>query len=519
MLLLGLGIGIGLLGVCRDIDPFDEAIFLCGAERVLHGELPYRDFYALYPPGQYYAVAALFAGFGHSVLIQRLYCIMVSGLIALLLYLTAQKMAGRTLALVCWEISIVWLTSLGFYGVPVFPALLLTLSSLLILASCADRAQPDERPSRMRLFLSGTVLGAAALFRHDIAFYALLASVPFLAAMIWSAPASIAAPTRPPFARALSLWPYMTGVALMFGIPALWLLARVPIQEVVFELFTYPATSYALMRGTPYPPLSFVQVSFYSPLLFYAIGLVRIVIRTLRQRSEVIRDIQFLRFVSLTLFGTLAFNLARVRADHIHALSMLLPSYIVAAVLIRKASNWMRPWGLLAATSIIVICLLSHLLPLCHFPGPSFGCLQDVMERGPFPRIGAERKMLAEVLRLKVPPGERIFVGCGRHDKIFINEPIIYFMADRLPGTKYHFLDPGVATTLPVQREIVEGLIHFHVSYVVLSSQFDEVDQPNLSAVSSGVNYLDDYLRSHYAVYRKIGEHIVIWRRSEGWER
>ena len=48
---------------------YDEAASLYGAVRVMDGELPYRDFWMVYPPGIFYTLAALFSMFfdTHSV--------------------------------------------------------------------------------------------------------------------------------------------------------------------------------------------------------------------------------------------------------------------------------------------------------------------------------------------------------------------------------------------------------------------------------------------------------------------
>ncbi len=47
------------LSMDRAVGVFDEALILLGATRVLDGAIPHRDFYTLYGPGQFYAVAAL----------------------------------------------------------------------------------------------------------------------------------------------------------------------------------------------------------------------------------------------------------------------------------------------------------------------------------------------------------------------------------------------------------------------------------------------------------------------------
>src|SRR6266498_5768003 len=44
----------------------DEGIVLRGAERILNGYLPYRDFFTFDTPGSFYLVALLFRIFGDS---------------------------------------------------------------------------------------------------------------------------------------------------------------------------------------------------------------------------------------------------------------------------------------------------------------------------------------------------------------------------------------------------------------------------------------------------------------------
>jgi hypothetical protein len=543
LVVVALGIGVGLLGLCRAVNTFDEGMILVGAERVLQGEVPFKDFFALYPPGQYYSAAMLLAWFDHPVVTLRAYCIAVRALIALLLYLEARRFAGPTLALACWGASILWLTSLGSYGYPVFPALLLVLLTFSLLARAVDPARTEGAAPHRVLFAAGASLGMAAVFRHDLAFYGLVASTPFLIApaLQRSAPSRGVGP-RAILAARLG-WPYAAGIALLFGVPAIGLLAMAPLHEVVFELFTYPATTYAPARGLPYPPLfryaftsevltspvllakNLMNVAFYAPLLFYAMGAGWLAWRIARRRREVLSDPEWLALASLVLLGALAFNMVRVRADAIHGTAMIVPSYVVAAFLMNRCYRSARLPGLLGAAAVSGVCLLSLLWPVRNFPLDTLGGLRATASapRGEGAEqcrdFGSDRVAAAAFLRSVVPPGGRIFVGCGRHDKVLTNEPILYLLAERLPGTKYHTLDPGIVTTLDVQRDIVDDLIRHRVEYVALSTTNEDWQEPNLSSVSSGVFYLDEYLRSNYRAQQRFGPHLTILKRSAPWER
>ena len=49
----------------------DEGIVLQGAERVLHGQVPYRDFFTFYTPGSFYFLALWLRIFGDSFAVAR----------------------------------------------------------------------------------------------------------------------------------------------------------------------------------------------------------------------------------------------------------------------------------------------------------------------------------------------------------------------------------------------------------------------------------------------------------------
>jgi hypothetical protein len=52
------------------------------------------------------------------------------------------------------------------------------------------------------------------------------------------------------------------------------------------------------------------------------------------------------------------------------------------------------------------------------------------------------------------------------------------------------------------------------VRHIVLSSEWDNVMEPNASARSSGVTILDDYIRLHYEKLEQYGPISVLARRK-----
>ena len=73
----------------------DEGIILQGAQRVLQGQVPYRDFFSFFTPGSYYWIAFFFKIFGSSILVGRTVLIVEGGLLPVLIYLLARRVCSR----------------------------------------------------------------------------------------------------------------------------------------------------------------------------------------------------------------------------------------------------------------------------------------------------------------------------------------------------------------------------------------------------------------------------------------
>jgi Dolichyl-phosphate-mannose-protein mannosyltransferase len=78
----------------------DEGIILQGAERILKGQVLYRDFFSFFTPGSYYWTALFFKLFGSSILVGRAVLIVEGGLLSVLTYLLARRVCSRWSALV-----------------------------------------------------------------------------------------------------------------------------------------------------------------------------------------------------------------------------------------------------------------------------------------------------------------------------------------------------------------------------------------------------------------------------------
>ena len=90
----------------------DEGIVLEGAQRILRGEVLYRDFFSYFTPGSYYFLALLFKVFGNSFLVARTALVFFGGIYSAVAYLLARRVCSRASAL--FVAALVTLTTLPY---------------------------------------------------------------------------------------------------------------------------------------------------------------------------------------------------------------------------------------------------------------------------------------------------------------------------------------------------------------------------------------------------------------------
>jgi hypothetical protein len=522
-------------GLTRPINFHDEGFPVYAALRILNGEVPYRDFWAIHPPGQWYTLAAVFKLFGPSLLVERIWDALLRVAILFALFALTSRMTSPRIALVPGTVIGLWLGATPFYAYMMFPALLLSaLSGVFLLNYLAG--------SRARwVFLSGLAVGLTAVYRHDVAFYAgasgglVLAGRAFARASRDPAGGRVAGLTG-----AVKILGLYAGGILAATVPVVVaLLSVVPAGELWSLLIVYPFRLASAVRSLPLPPplpnpLTALQgrvffeayltlileswIPFYFPVIACLIGAAASLVFLARVGGPEPRQVTGWGTVWLTLFGALLFLQALSRADAIH----LLPTSLIAIVLLTVLASW--GWRALGRTSMLAImCFCLPLLSVSLLWTPSVETLARVYARWPpncslpferarcLPLHQDQGRAILIVQRL-VPPGERIFVGHRRHDLIFVTDVLFYFVAGRDSATRYFSLEPGVATTEAVQQEIVQELERHRVRVIVLYSPTNPIVEPNESGRSSGVSVLDDYIRATYGS-AWAAEEYSIWTR------
>jgi len=478
VVLFVLGALLSGLSIRWGINPHDEGLMLQAAERIADGQLPYRDFYANYGPGQYFLIGGLDALFGPSLMTWRILRVLLDAGVAVLAYMLVRRDAPEPLALGAW---LAVAAAMAYPSIPhPNPAALALAFGGLLLAR--------DRPAS-----AGALAGLAIVFRLDLGLAA-LAGVALLAAdrraaaraglvgvavsLVLMAPVVIAAPG--------DFWDQTIGFALdeqglqRLPLPGAWHGGFEP--NKVLEHY-YP---YVLLAGT-------------------ALWLVVAVRRRLPR--------QLWAPAPLAAAGVL-YLLARADVYHLVPLAAVLPVLLATAATRERSRAWVG--ALLLVLGVIALQGLDLKRIQLLDPPPLATIRVDVADG--VKTAPAEARALAQLtryVRARVPAGQPVFVANPRFDLVNVGNPLVYVLVGRPNPTRYDVMQPGVVTTAAVQREMIRDLERSRPQLVIrwLSPLADQ-RQDNGAGRPSGVRLLDRYLARTYVPRRRFGDYLVLTRGS-----
>jgi Dolichyl-phosphate-mannose-protein mannosyltransferase len=139
----------------------DEGIVLEGAQRILEGQVLYRDFFSFYTPGSYYWTALLFKVFGNSILVPRAALVVYGGVFSALTYLLARRACSRSSSLLATCLALVVSLPYSFYVQHSWDSSLLALLTIY----CAVRFL--EMSGHFWAFAAGSFAALTVLFEHS----------------------------------------------------------------------------------------------------------------------------------------------------------------------------------------------------------------------------------------------------------------------------------------------------------------------------------------------------------------
>jgi hypothetical protein len=528
------------LGMTRRPSVFDEGIVLTAAMRVAAGQIPHRDFYALYGPAQFYILAGLFKLFGKFLLVERLFDVFSKALVVTTVYAIASAYCSRSIAGYTYIVALLWLFGLNQW--PASPMVAVTLlnliGSILILSVFAGRGAARS------LFAAGGVAGLASLFRYDTGIALLVVHACAISIAVYLRGSGISNRLR---TFAFTFWPYLLGFACVTLPPLLYYLSVAPLGPLVHDMILYPAKYYYRGRNLPFPEIGLHTVEdlgIYLPIMIVVVALYVVVAAYLGATGKDVRNYfgvvekQEWRGFLIT-FGLLTAAMyvkGYVRVSLFQMSLAIIPSLLLIAVLFQYRLSFSRPSRILIAclmgTSFLSAASLafhetkdfyiSHLSVAEYIFSAVRGALPQAqaswcksgnpLTRGLCFLPEIDRARTIEFIESHTRPDQRLYVGLTRHDKIFAADNITYFATQRLPATRWSELDPDLESRYDVQTQMVDEFERNVPPYIVLDSEFAQENEPNDSSRSSGVTLLDDYIRDKYQQVASFGL-MSVWQR------
>ena len=314
--------------------PYDEGYLLDGVEKVMEGQLIYRDFHHTYAPGRFYLVAAAFSLAGKHIFVERFIFALLQALKCMLAYLIVRRITAGKYA---WLAPVLILAAPGPWHKVFF-------SSLGLLAVYAVIRSID-RDSLKSYLMAGAVAGACAIFRQDTAGFAVIGGAAAIAVAGLKERRGLAGVIR----RWLCLG--AGGVAVV-GTVLLYFHARGALGDMVHKIavegmkdnmtnrIPYPALGTNGDLGTTYLARVFpVKMLFYMPPAVYVLSLLAALHMVLK--SE--RRSAYASMICLFITSVLAFNQAAWRSDLSHLLQSMQFVFVLIPVLIWAADVLLKP--------------------------------------------------------------------------------------------------------------------------------------------------------------------------------
>ncbi|MGH9385846.1 MAG: hypothetical protein ACRD2N_16330 [Vicinamibacterales bacterium] len=525
-----------LLFMHRGANLLDEGSQVAMANRILHGEVIYRDFLAVATPGSFYTVAILFQLFGTDLMVLRWAVFALSLGILIVTLIIARHLMSWPFAAASALLTIVWGWFLVAPNLYSWQAMFLALCALL----CYLRYARTYR--RSWLVAAGIACGAAICFKQNTGIYAttglllcLWLSRVFETGQIWD-------PWRE---RWYGTRFFLKGVALVVFSMLLCLIYLGAAAHLYENWFYYPIQLYPEGLRVDYPafyPLVakpgfetlrqvlpdlvteriaqpagweiWQKFVLYLPWLVYPFTLVALCVLLVRKVNDdnALTALEGHSLLAVTSFGALTFLQAWPRADVTHILFGMQPAFVLLGYLCYSCWRIARNrFSALTSTAVLVLLLLPYALLIRNgYKYTEYGFQNEYVpiraaRAGGVRtsvRNAAQIDRVTEYITTHTAPGDPIFVvpwAAG-----------FYFLTGRPNPTRFDVLLYGDPDQYPC---LIATLDQRRPKYVIYGYGWD-VDGKRFREYAQPI---DEYVRTRYRIAERVDEY-EIWRRLDNTE-
>ena len=479
----------------------DEGIVLEGAQRILRGEVLYRDFFSYFTPGSYYFLALLFKIFGSSFLVARTALVFFGGVYSTVAYLLARRVCSRTSAI--FVAGIVTLTTLA-YRFEVLHNWDSTLWACLAVY-CAVRWL--DSPRWTWAFATGSLASLTCLFEQSKG-----------AGLVFGLGVGVAAVAF--LDRQRSLWNRAIGLGLAVGMawPLVATVAYFGAQHSLSLMLAdwfWPLKHYSRANHVPYGYLNWSDASRHlffgsGPLLQRAITVLAIspcfVVPALPLAAVVLlvywlvqmwqnrepRAVAAHYVLVCSALSGLLLSVIGGRADIIHFMYLMPLFALVLGWLMDGRDIPGRLFGQIKPLFIAYV-----LAAFMMFASPTLlrtlNARDEIQTRRGVIRVPA-RDTVVESVQAHVAAGEKILV--------YPYLPLYYYLTDTSAPTRYEYFQPGMHTPQQAE-EMLRDITAARVPVVLFDASFWEkipTSWPGTPLSAIVRDPVADYIQHEYRV-------------------
>ncbi len=434
----------------------DEGIVLQGAQRILQGEVLYRDFFSFLTPGSYYWMAILFRVFGSSLLVGRTVLLIYGGLFSVLTYLLARRLCSRWSSILAAYLLLVVCLPLRFLTLhnwdSTFWALLALYCAVWLL----------QAPHWAWAFGTGSFMALTFLFEQSkgtgIVFGLCLG---FLIATRNQRCRNFLTPQHIMSLVGGLTWPFLLTVG--------YFASQHSFSQMLGGWF-WPLRHYSVVNRMPYgyinlPPeaweafygsASWIRRMFFvlvtSPMFIVpalpvlALGIMTYHAIGIWRKKEQGMASSYYVLVCAGVLGLVLSAVATGRPEHTHLMHLAPPFFVVLAWIVE--GRGFRSPLLTKVQPLVVVCLLVSFtaVGMILIWNP-LNAHQILKTRRGLLRSSYSDPVL-EYVEAHVPPGEKMFV--------YPYQPLYNFLTATLSPTRYEYFQPGMHTSSQFQEAITQ---------------------------------------------------------------
>ena len=477
----------------------DEGIILQGAQRILDGQVLYRDFFSFFTPGSYYLLALVFRIFGDSYLVAHTALALVGAAFSPITYLLARRVCLRQPSLLVTGLMTVTALPVRFVVLHNWDS---TLWACLALY-CAVRLL--ETPSTGWAFAAASFTSVTTLFEQSKGAGLLLGLVTGFVIITLEGQQRKLFTRRRLIATLLGFtWPFLVVLAYFARYHALttmladwfWPLQhysasnRVPYaygnmsKEALFGVFHTGSLPMRLVTRLVFSARSWVP---YLPLLGVAL-VVRLSVPRWRRLAPG-QDWAYYILISATISG-LWLSVIAARADYIHFM-FLQPIFFLALAWVLDGRGIRDRFFIRLAPlfgfcfSVSLLAMAAQLLVFQASPNTLVATRRGVIAMH-------AKDMLIDYIQSFAAPGEKILV--------YPYGSSYYYLTQTYSPTRYEFYQPGMHTDQQLQEMLAEFSAH-PTRIVLYEPGFaDHIPEgwPNTPAAALVSDPMADYIVREY---------------------